>query len=205
LAKSLEPSIGFGLTEFPLLREKYMNYYNTTNIKPEVYGFMNRNKGQRYIKNYQEVIDALNNITNYVWKMLYNNLTDREGTAKTFASLKILVCAGGSFIWNAFQMHPFTGLYILGGSYIDYCISVITYHLSVWMIFQSHPKIIQFGGDGGDADITKIKENIFILINAVKNGKWGNNNLTPGFNITKIKMVVDENIESQKLLSLFNF
>jgi hypothetical protein len=202
-ARAIERSIGFGLTEFPLLREKYMNYYNTTKIKPTLHVFMNRNKGQRYIQNYKEIINCLNNITSIDWILFINDYKNPEENARNFASIKIMVCAGGSFIWNAFQMHPYTGIYILKGNYIDYCIAIVTYHLSIWMMAQTNPNIPQMGGEGGDANITTLKNNIFILMEAVEKKKWGpHGDAVPAFDIYKIKERVDNYIKDPTLLKL---
>ena len=88
--------------------------------------------------------------------------------ARTMASIKILVCPGGSFTMNSVYMNEGTGQLILSANWLDVSCSAVGYFCNIWCLSIAHPYSEHFGGSG-PADVPKVINNVLRLIYTVEN------------------------------------
>ena len=193
--KTLEDCFGFTHQSYSGLRDKFMAYYNTTNLIPTKYRCINKEpKRRRHVTNMKELIETLNQETNINWDLIPNDYSNTSRVAIIFATTKLIVIPCGSITFNMFYMHPYTGMMIILPNRCDYSNFLISYMLGISAIGQIHPHIPFVGGTGGPVNISEVVRNVFRLIIAIETREFPRMpHYCKVFNMSKIKTLLDEN------------
>ena len=198
ISAGYELTHGLGVETFPVMREKFAKYYKLESIKPADYICINKKPNEyRYVKNLDEIFTRLKAETNLDWKMLENDFSDMFKVAKTFAAAKILVAPVGSIIFNALYMKPKTGVMMIEGNLADYPCFKLCYLLNMWCIGYNNGNIGHESYGGGNADVSKAIKYTKMVIYAVDNGRWpDNNHLVKALDIERIKKAMGDDMHA---------
>lgn len=158
-ARTPESYQGYGTATYKYLRKRLREYYNTTNIKPEKYYYMNKEKGwHRHFKNLDEAIGVLSNETNTTWTFIPPKYNDMKTFAATFATIKALISSSGAIAFNMLYMNEGVGMLLLMANHLDWCNVGFCYSLNNFAICQLHLDMEHWGAPG-NTNITRFVQN----------------------------------------------
>ena len=172
-----------GIHSMPILRQKLADYYELHDIKPENYGYMNKDRSYRRFTNMKALITTLEETKKVKFRALFVNSPDRRSFAKTMASLKLFLVACGSQPMNSLFLKEGTGFLTLNSDLIDGPNLKIATDLHLWHIEVVHPKMGHWGYPGR-ANVTRVVMCFDILSSAIENQRWPSNNLFSPINLS---------------------
>ena len=190
VVKGYAPEIPCGVKSLGILREKLVKYYGLENIKPEYYGFMNKDNNNRKILNLKEIINLIESEYNIAFKELRVNQPNRIDFARYMSSIKLLICPGGSMAYNVIFMKENTGFLTFDAECLDGPDIQISCHLKLWHIEIVHPKVPHFNVPL-NANITRTLYSFRVINYAVEHQKWPENNLFSPYNFTLFKQYLN--------------
>ena len=170
ILKGGDDTHGFGVYGYPLLQEKFRNYYNLSRIKPTKYRFLNR-KTYRHFINLKDIINEAEKTYNITFVELYDDNTDRLQQAKDYAEIKLLVSSSGSHLYNAFFMKQGTAMVLLMAQLAAFPEFRMTQNLEIWCIGIINPHMAHYGAPGF-TDASVVMKGIGYSLYAIDNGKW---------------------------------
>ena len=198
VVKGYAPEIPCGVKSLPILVERISKYYGLESIKPEYYGYMNKDNSNRRILNFKEIISKLEEENHIEIKELYVNRPDRITFARTIASLKLLICPGGSIAYNAIFTKQNTGFITLDSECLEGPVLQIACHLKVWHIEIMHPGVPHFNHPF-HGNIGRTLYSFRVLNYAIEHQHWPQNNLFSPYNFTLFKQHLKNNEIPQNL------
>ena len=172
-----------GIHSMPILRKKLADFYGLHDIKPEKYGYMNKDKSYRRFTNMKSLISTLEETKKISFIQLFVNSPNRAGFAKMMASLKLFLVSCGSQPMNSLFLKEGTGFLTLNSNLVDGPNLKIATDLNLWHIEVIHPKMEHWGYPG-KANVTRVLTCFDILHYAIENQKWPTNNLFSPINLS---------------------
>ena len=187
IVKGYPPEIQCGVRALPQLATKISEFYGLKNIKPLYYGYMNKDNSNRRITNLNQIIKAVEDMYNVNFIELQINKPDRKSFAKSMASIKLLICPGGSIAFNIVMMKKGTGFITLSSMCMDGPNLQTACHLRIWHIEIIHPTMRHFGHPA-PGNITRTLYCFNVMDYAIKNQRWpSNHTLFCPYNFTLFK------------------
>ena len=197
--KGYAPEIPCGVRSLPALVEKISEFYDLKDIKPLYYGYMNKDNLNRRITNMKELISAIEDKYGVSFKELKVNRPDRKSFARSMASLKLLLCSGGSIAFNVIMMKQGTGFLTLDSECLEGPNLQIACHLKLWHIEIMHPYMRHFNHPG-PGNITRALYSFKVLDYAIDHQRWpAQHNLYCPYNFTLFKTFLTGNELPQNL------